>query len=294
MPDGDGEDKGWREGLPAELVAAPYFRDADSLEAAVADLSRAADVQGNSIRVPGPDADDAARSEFYDSIVAKAPGVMRSPDMDDQGAVDAVLAKLGRPAEANEYALTDVEGITVPDEKVGELKAFAHKAGLTRKQFDAFMGQLLTNDASKMGTAQTAHDAELAALKGEWGAAYDQRVGKITKMLELTGGEARLAESLAEGNLTANEMRWFHGLAEKLGGGEGGEVGGQGKSEPAPVMTPHEAILQLAELEKGRIGVFMPPEEQAAFIKRRMELLHLSRAGSTVEDSALRRAARGT
>ena len=277
MADGEGEAKPWHEGLPAELVAAPYFRDADNLEAALADLSRAADNQGNSLRIPGPDADDASRSEFYESIVSKAPGVMRKPDLADQASVDAVLAQLGRPAEVNEYALTEVEGMALSDEKVGELKRFAHESGLTRKQFDAFMGKMLTQDASQMGVAQTAHEAELAELKGEWGAAYDQRTAKIAKMLELTGGEARLGESLTDGNLTANEMRWFHGLAEKLGSGEGGTVGAQGKGEPAPIMTPHEAVLQLRELEKGRIGVFMPAEEQTAFIKRRMELLKLAK-----------------
>jgi hypothetical protein len=276
MPDGD-DAKPWHEGLPPELVAAPFIRGADSLEAALADITRAAEIQGNSIRVPGPDADDAARSEFYASIVEKAPGVMRTPDLADQAAVDAILAQLGKPTEANDYALTDVEGITVPDERVGELKAFAHAAGLTRTQFDAFMGKLLAQDASQQGTAQTAHEAELAELKGEWGAAYDQRVAKINKMLELTGGEARLTESLAAEHLTANEVRWFHSLAERLGGGEGGAVGSQGKGEPEPIMTPHEAVLQLRELEKNRIGVFMPKEEQDAFIKRRMELLKLAK-----------------
>ena len=62
-------------------------------------------------------------------------------------------------------------------------------------------------------------------------------------------------------------------------------MGAQGKGEPAPVMTPHEAKLRLIELEKGRIGVFMPPDEQAAFIKKRMELLELSRAGGDASSS---------
>jgi len=278
MADGDGEEaKPWHEGLPPELVAAPFIRGADSLEAALADISRAADIQGNSIRVPGPDADDAARAEFYDSIVSKAPGVMRTPDLDDSGAVDAILTQLGKPAEVSDYALTAVEGAAVSDEQVGELKRFALESGLTRKQFDVFMGKMLTREASSTTAAQTAHDAALAELKGEWGAAYDQRLGKVAKMLELTGGDADLVEAMTSGNLKASELKWFHSLAERLGSGEGGEIGGQGKTEPAPIMTPHEAVLQLRELEKGRLGVFMPQEEQAAFIKRRMELLKLAK-----------------
>jgi hypothetical protein len=276
MADGD-EAKAWHEGLPPELVAAPFIRGADSLEAALADITRAAELQGNSIRVPGPDADDTARAEFYASIVEKAPGVMRTPDLADQASVDAILTQLGKPAEVSEYALTAVEGLTLSDEKVGELKKFAHESGLTRKQFDAFMGKMLTQDASNMGAAQTEHDAKLAELKGEWGAAYDQRIAKVNKMLELTGGEERVTQALADGNLTAAEVKWFYSLSERLGGGEGGEVGGQGKGEPAPIMTPHEALLQLRELEKGRLGVFMPKEEEVAFIKRRMELMKLSK-----------------
>ena len=274
---GDGGD--WRSNLPDQLVSAPYFRSADSLEAAIADITRAADTSGNSLRIPGPDADDAARAEFYQRIVEKAPGVMRAPDRDDPDAINAILSQLGKPAEANEYAFNQIEGHELSDERVGELKQFALQAGLTKAQFDAFMSQQLTKDAADMDQARAAHEAQIGELKGEWGAAYDQRMGKVAKMLEATGADPRLAAALADGTLSASDARWLHGVAERLGGGEGGPVGAQRKDEPEPIMTPDEALERLNELEKGRLGKFMPPEEQAIFTRKRMELMKLAMAG---------------
>ena len=289
-----GGDGGWRDALPDSVNAAPFFRGADSLDAAIADLTRAAEGQGNSLRIPGPDADDAARAEFYDKIAASAPGVMRAPDQDDSAAIGAILTQLGKPAEANEYALTDVDGAPISDERAGELKKFAHEAGLTKSQFDKFMGQMLSQDATDVGATRTEHEKQIGELKGEWGSAYEQRMAKVAKMLEVTGAEPRLAQALTDGNLSAKEARWLHSLSERLGGGEGGAVGSQGKSEPEPVLTPHEALLRLNELEKGNIGVFMDPETQAAFTKKRMELMQLAKPNSSTDDSMLRRSLYGS
>ena len=87
----------------------------------------------------------------------------------------------------------------------------------------------------------------------------------------------------------------FHTLADKLGSGEGGQVGGQGKSEPEPVMTPHEATLQLAELEARLIGVYdLPPDQKQALMKKRMELMQLAKPNSSTDMSMLTRSIYGS
>ena len=290
----DDENKTWHDDLPAELVAAPYFRGADNLAAAIADLTQAAETQGNSLRIPGPDADDAARAEFYSKIVEKAPGVMRTPDLTDQAAIDAVLTQLGKPAEMKDYALTEVDGMKLSDERTGELKRFAHESGLTKKQFDAFMGKVLTQDATSMSAADTAHQSEIDTLKGEWGATYDTRMAKVKKVLDLSGADASLIEAFTAGHLKAAELRMFHNLGERLGGGEGGAIGEQGKGGEPPAMTPGEAVLQLAELDNKLIGKFLPEDQKRAMMAKRMELIQLSRKPEDrVDDSVIRRAIGG-
>ena len=81
----------WQEGLPAELVAAPFFRSAETMEQAIADMTHAAETASNSLRVPGPDADDTARQEFYARVAEKAPGLMPKPDLDDATAMAALI-----------------------------------------------------------------------------------------------------------------------------------------------------------------------------------------------------------
>lgn len=290
----DDDKKDWHAGLPAELIAAPYFRGADSMASAIADITQAADTQGNSLRIPGPDADDAARADFYAKIVEKAPGVMRTPDLTDDAAIDAVLTQLGKPAEMKDYALTEVEGIKLTDEKTGELKRFAHESGLTNKQFDAFMGKVLAQDATSLSASDTAHQTEIDTLKGEWGAAYDQRMAKVKKVLDLSGADASLVEAFTAGHLKAAELRMFHNLGERLGGGEGGAVGDQGKGEPPPAMTPHEAVLQLAEIDNRLVGKFLPEDQKRALMAKRMELIQLTRKPEErVDDSVIRRALGG-
>lgn len=285
----------WKEGLPAELVAAPYFRSAPNLEQAIADMSRAAENQGNSIRIPGPDASDEARGEFYDRIAEKAPGLMRKPADDDQAAYDSILTTLGRPEDASGYKLPEVDGIALTDEKAGEFKAMAHAAGLTGKQFDAMMKSMLTKDAEGLTAREADHASRLGELKGEWGAAHEQRMAKITKMLEATGADPALLESVTTGKADAQALRWFHSLADQLGSGsEGGAVGAQGKTEPAPILTPDEALAQLGELEAKLIGnATMPHDQAAALSRKRMKLMKLAYPDSSTDDTSLRRSIYG-
>ena len=294
---GDGVGAGgsnWHDGLPADIVAAPYFRNATSLEQAISDLTTAADNAGNSIRIPGPDADDAARAEFYGRIVEKAPGVMRTPDMDNPSAISAILAQLGKPAEAKDYAITAVEGAELTPERTGELKAMALEAGLTRTQFDGFMKQMLTGDAKALGVAKVAHEQQVGELKGEWGAAYTERMAKVAKMLEITGSDPGLVKAAADGTLPPAQVRWLYKLADRLGGGEGGAVGDQGKGEPPEGrMTPAEATLRLEELNKKLIGNFdLTTDERLALTAKRMELIQL-KSGETADANVIRRAIYG-
>ena len=265
----------WRSSLPPELATAPYFRSAASLEQAVSDLSAAAANAGNSLRIPGPDADEDALNKFYDKVQAKAPQLMRRPDNDE--AYHQVLRDLGMPEEASKYAIPEVEGIKLPDERVGELKTMAHEAGLTGKQFDGFMKSMLSKEAQDLEVASTARESELAQLRGEWGATTDQRYGEVARLLEATGAAPELIEAVNNRHVDASTMRWFHAMADKMGaGGEGSQLTGQGKGEPDSVVTPAEALMRLSELEDKMIGKRLPADIQAAYTKKRLDLIRLA------------------
>ena len=46
----------WKDALPEALRDAPYFKKAETVDQVLADLQGAAAWQGNSLRIPGPDA----------------------------------------------------------------------------------------------------------------------------------------------------------------------------------------------------------------------------------------------
>jgi len=269
---GSGVGTDWRASLPPELGTAPWIRSAPSLEQAVADMQRAAEVTGNSLRIPGPDASEQQRQEFYQRVLEKAPGLMPKPA--DEASLKLALKALGMPDDPGKYQLPEIEGMEIADERVGELRAMAHQAGLTGKQFEGFMQQMLSQDVQRMADARAAADSDLAQLKGEWGSAHDTRMQQIVQLAASTDAPQDLVEALQSGGINADTLRWFHTLVERMGAPEGGAVADQGKQPAKGPLTPAEAFAQLEEVEAQLVGKFdIPAERKQYLMKRRLELM---------------------
>ncbi len=237
----------WRAALPEDLKAEAMFKDipdVPTLAKVARDLKA---FQGTAIRIPGQDAGPEARKEFLGKLTEKVPELVLVPEDEKARAEveESIYQRLGKPKDAKEYSLEAVkdalkdlpEGLKLNEE---ELRATAAGLGLTKKQFAALAKAVGTTTAGAMKAAAEAD----AALRKEWGSAYDERTAQARAAAAKLGvPEAEVAR------MPPQLLRVFANAAKAVGGETrqvGGQVGGAGGA-----MTPAEAAAQRAEI-RGR------------------------------------------
>lgn len=254
----------WREALPKEFRDAPYFKgDGKTPEQVLADLENAASWQGNSIRIPGPDATDESRKEFLQKAMDKLPGMMPVPDFDNQA---EVFQRMGRPETAADYK--SPEGVEVPE----TLKENAFAANLTQKQFDALIQREL--DAARISeeTREATQKATEAALKEAWGVATDDRLKDVEALLSASGAPEALKQQFANKNMDADTIKFLYGMVEA--GAEKAAVveksdGREGR------LTPLEARIQAQEIWEQMYALPATDPRYAALKQKRHELVKM-------------------
>ena len=171
------------------------------------------------------------------------------PEADDVAGWDKFYNELGRPETADGYKFD------LPEEYSPELVKFyqdaAHKAGLTKKQADAFLCDYLDFEhAAREEYAkqnQSRVDMATAELKREWGAKYDENLNMALRgaqALEL-GKEERIALEEAMGQ--AKAARLFEKVGRALCGEDETPAQTQG-SGGFGVRTPAAAQARIDEL----------------------------------------------
>lgn len=210
------DDTSWISALPEPLREAPYLAKADSPEKALEALNHAAQFQGNALRIPGEDAGDDQRQKFYDTVLEKVPDLVRISGEPDDAQLATILSKLGAPAEADKYALPDVEEWEWDDDYADQLKGFAQAAGMTQRQFNTFADKLATSARDNNLTANAAIEEARTALYKEWGQATDERKALIRGWMDKTEAPEELRELFEDGNMDASTMKWLHTVASSF------------------------------------------------------------------------------
>ncbi len=256
----------WREALPSELKEAPYLKGDKTPEQIVADLENAASWQGNSIRIPGPDATPEAKAEFMAKAVEKIPGLMPKPDGDNY---NDVLSQLGKPAEAEGYKYA--EGVDLGD--LGDtLKTQAFEAGLTQAQFSTLVAQQMSASESAQEAAEAAVAATYAELQGEWGQAADDRIRDVEALLSKEDAPAALKAAFEDKDMDAATIKWLYGVAEAAG--EKAQLKEQTDGRVG-ALTPDEAREQAQEIWLRLAEMPMTDPRRAALKAKRTELVSM-------------------
>jgi hypothetical protein len=272
----------WLQSIPEELRSASFIRPGEDgkpkpLAQVVADLNDAAQYMGNSLRIPGPDAGADDLRKFHDRVMEKIPGLMPTPNLEDPDSLNQTFAKLGRPEGADGYKAPD--GITMDPEQLGQLKAIAHKANLTQKQFADYLANWSEADSGVREQAAAKHQEAVAALKGEWGAAYDERVGQINAFLKTNSATPQyVLEALEAGTLPAEQVRWLYAMADAVGNEDGQFFQQQGDTG-APLVAPDEAKARIAEITARLYDRSNPPtaDEMNILDKKQEAYEHMAR-----------------
>lgn len=231
-------DADWKAALPEDLRVHPSLKDIKDLSALANSFVNGQKLIGADratlVQVPGPDADDATKNDFY--------------------------SKLGRPENADGYELPVDEkmfsdGFKRNEEMEKWFKDEAHKAGLSTTQAKALYGSFINYSKGVFDQTSTeikqARDNAISSLKTEWGAAYESQINRAKGVVnEFMDDDMK--NFLASSGLGDHPtfIKTMAALGKALGEDTIGE-----KSKSENVMTPGEANAAIAA--KRRDTAFM-------------------------------------
>lgn len=230
----------WRAALPEDLRNEAMFKDVPDVPTLAKIARDAKHALGSSIRIPGPDAADPVKQEFQAKLRERVPDLILRTD------ADAVKAALGVPKEPKEYGLEGVAfepGTELSEQEVTALRERAARYSLPKEQFKA----LLKDVATERAQTTKAQKEMQTALKTEWGAAYDERLGKVRAVLDQLQAPQALKDAVAKGQIDKATASMFYNLAASLGA-QPREVATQQTGAPRNVVPPDEAKARILEI----------------------------------------------
>jgi hypothetical protein len=225
--------------LPDDIKAEPSLQKYKTAEDFVTGFLEAQRRLGRSITVPGEDATDEQRQEFYEKLTNNAPE----------------LAARITPDSPEAYALP--EGIEADD---SVLRAIALDAKLTNEQYGTIMSKFYEQEQANQQEAVAQFNESVKALHDEWGAAYDDRYQQAYAMAREMGkrGANNDHELFAQGVASPNTVKSYFELAQMVGS-EG--VNLQTNDVVSDRKTPAEIEARVKEINKILMSNQLPPSD---------------------------------
>lgn len=241
-------EESWRDSLPDDIRESDALKDVADVGSLAQQFIDQGKFLGNSIRVPGEDATDDARTEFRAKLMDKNTGLMEVPDFENEEAMNAVYDTLGRPKEAKDYDKPEIEGVQIDDSRFNRITQAAHKAGISKRQLKDVMSEIMAADGEIVKETQTRRDEGVKQLRDDWGPAYDKKIATVAKLAELTEAPSGLVDAIKAGNVDSDTVRWLDKLSSQLGG-EASEMvnqanGGDGAVTKVEARERSQEILQ--------------------------------------------------
>ena len=189
---------------------------------------------------PSEDASDEDKAQFRKSILEKVDGIIPKPSTDN---LDEVFQALGKPQEAEQYAIENVEGLegVYVEDNSDFLKQAAHDANLTKDQYDTFLTKVFSHLKDQMAQQPTQEDV-VHELQKDWGVSTEAKTAQVASFIKEVWPEKDVS------NLDAETYRGFATILDKLGvepsaAANGAHRGGE------PVITPSLAKRRLDEID---------------------------------------------
>jgi len=249
----------------SENPALADFTDVNGLAKAYVDAKT---LMGNSVRLPSKEASETDRTSFVAELREKVPELILAPDYTSDESMMAHFLTLGRPEAVDGYELPEVEGASLPDERVEKLKELALGANLTKKQFKTLVEDEMRADLESTTRGLELQDAGMTGLKAEWGLAFNDKMARAIKIAEATGAPKDVVESVRDQTVPIATVKWLDSLGKALGSEDfqvALQTGGGGG------MTPDEAKERASEI-RTKIHEMKPTHpDYNVLIKRMMD-----------------------
>ncbi len=183
---------------------------------------------------------------------------LKVPEKDDQEGWDQVFSQLGRPESADKYDLEGIQNAEVAQSEenkatIDRFKEVGHKYGLSNRQVAGIIDDVLGMTVEQQRAAGEAREADVAALKQEFGNQFDARVelanSTLRQMVEKSGGDFdRLSEALVQSGMTSNPdlVKALAGIGRMMQQDKLYGAGGEPRSMTG--MTPPEIKARIDQI----------------------------------------------
>jgi len=267
------DEPNWRDSLPEELKEHKGLTDVKDVGSLAQQFLDGQSALGTSIRIPGPDAGDEALKAFHTKLSDKVPGLIPTPDKDNEDQMNALFKQMGRPDDAIGYE--HPEGVDAT--KMADFATLAHSLGLTGSQYTKMVGALQEFTTTQQEAASEEFNTGMRALKQDWGIVYEDNMQLVDSVMKGTGAPKSMLELAANGKLGADAIKWLHNIGEQLGT-EGINFN---KDEFSSRVTPAEAKARSAEIMNDRKGPYWDAShpQHAEYVQRVVDLNRAAAAG---------------
>ena len=230
--------------LPEDMRGESSLQDFKDIGGLAKSYVSSQQMLGSSIRIPGEDAGDDQRNDFY-SKVQTVPGVVRMPtDPSDTEGWNAFYSKAGRPETAEGYQINMPEGM----EASQDMLSMAHDMGLNSQQVNKFV-EFQASQQDQANTMQIqSRDSAQEALKQAWGSDYDNRMDGAKAAIRSYADKHPDAVNELINGPAGNNPALMMMLSDLYGGMQEKGIAGAPASSVSYGMTPDEALAQISEI----------------------------------------------
>lgn len=254
MSDGENTPK-WSDALPEDVRGWDEVKNSDVPEKFWNQMINMRSRMGSSIRIPSDDAGEEDRAAFHKKLQEKVPGLMSTPNYDDETTLNDVYAKMGRPAEAKDYKVPefkDSKGNVLKDagKAVAEsLRDAAFKAGLSQKKYEELLASIVTPSIGTHERTLELQQADRTKLAEKWGVAHERNTTTVNNFLKHTDAPEGVLKALEAGTVDSDTMTWIHSLATNT---ISKKSGFQSDNSDNSVMSPDEAAIKISEIRNNK------------------------------------------
>lgn len=263
----------WRSSLPETVRSWGEVTEAKSADQFWQDIGNMRGMVGQSVRVPGPDAGPEAWAAYAEKQNQLAPGrFVVKPDRAVPEQLQAYNRAIGVPDAAEGYL--DIQNDAFQEGEIqiaGAFKNIAHRHGLTPEQYSGVVTDYMEMQRISQAEARKPFDEGIASLKGEWGAAFEDRSGKAAGIMEKFGFPPQAIEAFKNGTVDAASMKAVYAMSEAIGT-EGMNLTTQQTGNNTAALTPLEAEHRINEIMNGPEYSSPDPAVRRNAVERMVEL----------------------
>ncbi len=255
----------WRGSLPRELQDSPTLQDVPDLATLVKNYEHTKAMVGGSVRLPTEEAGADDIAEIQQKLLEREYlGLMKKPDPENPDSLAEVYRALGRPEDSSGYTVPeDVNG-----ELFGSMAETALELGLSNRQYEGLAKSLADQQMAEYQKNEESKAQEVGQLKGEWGPAYDQKLGRATQVAEALKAPQVLIDALKDGSANAESIRFMDTVATQLGQ-EGSQLAGQ--INQVTESTVSDIKERISDRTKRMLNESMSPSQYQDLVQRNVK-----------------------